>query len=291
MPWYPYRKRRPYRKRPYRKRYAKGKRKLVRKLKSSNNQINIKQTVRDLVTLETPQMDIDRPCNDEQFMLNAVPRHAEFKSMFDKYKINGVKLIFTLQGDTSHILQTNGLSMVYRVDTDGHSVVDTASVNTMLQSGNCKVVNFNQNRTSCSIFLKPRTLSPLYCGAGSPFGYNGGNNNIWLDTNATNILHYGLQWGFMNPSNTLGEAVTIQVTKIFYLSFKGIIATAGAATTLTDTTNIRVDPVPVPDPSGNTNQAQIDALQAQIDQLMDAHDSDNDHDPSGNVSHPDAAYY
>jgi hypothetical protein len=280
----PYRRRRFARKRPVRRRRYVKKRKYVRKLKQQNNQINIKQTVRDLVTLETPQLDVDRPCYDEQFMLNQVPRHEEFKAMFDKYKINGVKLTFSLEGDTSDILETNGLSMVFRYDTDGHSVADSATVNTMLQAGNCKVVNFNQNKTRHSIFLKPNPLSPLYCGAATPFGYNAGaRRGMWLDTNAENILHYGLEYGFMNPSNTMGQAVTLQIIKTYYLSFKGVIATTGASTTLTDTTNITVDPIPVTTDSSGISQ--------QVAELMAAHDSDNDHDPSGNVSHPAAAYY
>lgn len=268
---------------PAGKKYVK-KRKYVRKLKQQNNQINIKQTVRSLVTLESPQLAVDRPCNDEQFTLNQVPRKDEFKAMFDKYKINGVKLTFTLCGDTSDILEKDGLSMVYRYDTDGHSVVDSATTNTMLQAGNCKVITFSQNKTRHSIFVKPNPLQPLYCGAATPFGYNAGaRRGMWLDTNATNILHYGLEYGFMNPTNDLTEPVTLQIIKTYYLSFKGVIATAGASTTEAEITNEHVDPIPVStDASGITQQ---------VAELMDAHDSDNDHDPSGNVSHPSAAYY
>ena len=279
----PYR-RRFARKRPVRprRRFVK-KRKYVKKLKQQNNQVNIKQTVRDVLTLETPQLDIDRPCYDKQFTMNQIPRHPEFTAMFDKYKINGVKLTFSLEGDTSDILETNGLSMVWRYDTDGHSIQDSASVNTMLQSGNCKVVTFSQNKTRHSIFLKPKTLTPIFCGSATAFGYNAGNKKMWLDTNSPNILHYGLEYGFMNPSNTLGQSVTLQIIYTYYISLKGIIATEGKATTQVVEVSETVDPIPVgTDASG---------IEQQVAQLMDAHDSDNDHDPSGNVSHPSAAYY
>ena len=156
-----------------------------------------------------------------------------------------------------------------------------------MSSGNCKVVNLNANRLSHSIFLKPKFLTPIYRGAAATFGYNTGSRG-WLDTNSPDILHYGLEYGWTNFSQTLpsdAETLNVSIQLTYYVSLKGIIATSAPGATV-QTVNLSVDPV-----TGNPNQAQIDALQAQIAELQDAHDSDNDHDPSGNVSHPDAAYY
>lgn len=285
-----YRKRRA-RKRPVRKRRFVRKKRMVRKLKSMNNQINIKQRSTDAITVTTPQLERTAPVTMETFSLNSVPRKADFKAMFDKFKINGVRINFQIEGDTS-TWNTQGLTMVYRIDKDGRSIWDKASVGTMLGSNNTRVINFSQNRTSASIFLKPKTVSPVYTGNAASPGWKE-NKAQWLDTNSPSILHYGLEYGWMNSTSTLNIPVKVQITYTYYLSFKGIITTYEPPAAAI----VREQYLPATeDLSGNplqssNNSEQIAALQQQIDQLLHAHDSDNDHDPSGNVSHPDAAYY
>ena len=288
----PYRKRMPYkrRRRTYRKRRYRSKKKLVRKLKRSNNQLNIKQRVLTSQAITAPLLVPSVKCSSMQFALGRLARFRDFRQMFDKYKINGVAVRFTLE-DSLRAPTGGNLKLVYRIDPDGSSVTDTTSVETMMACGNCKIVNLNANRLSHSVFLKPRYLTPIYTGAAAPFGYNAGNRG-WLDTNSPDILHYGLEWGWTNFSQDLPNGavqVNCQITVVYYISLKGIIATSPPDFTDVDdhvAVQLQVDPV-----SGNPNQAQIDALQAQINDLMLAHDSDNDHDSVGNVSHPNAAYY
>lgn len=286
-------RKRPARPRPARKRRYVKKSKYVRKLKGTNNQINIKQRNTSGVVVTTPDLERTRPATMETFTLTAVPRYKEFKNMFDKYMINGVKINFQLQGDTSDVLEKQGLTMVYRIDKDGRSIWDKASVGTMLGSNNTRTVNFNQNKTQHSIFLKPKSISTVYTGDPTNPGWKE-NKKQWLDTNSPTILHYGLEYGWMNATSTVDDPVEIQITYTYYLSFKGIITPFEPPATAI----VRNQYLPATeDLSGNTppsttdNSAQIALLQQQIDQLMHAHDSDEDHDPSGNVSHPDAAYY
>jgi len=286
----PYR-RRPFkrRRRTYRKRFVR-KKKLVRKLKRSNNQLNIKQRILDNQVITVPMLDPNTKCSSMQFALGRLDRFREFRQMFDKFKINGVAVRFTLE-DSLRAPTGGNLKLVYRIDPDGSSVTDTTSVATMMACGNCKVVNLNANKLSHSVFLKPRFLSPIYTGAAAPFGYNAGNRG-WLDTNSPDVLHYGLEWGWTNFSKDLPNGavgVNCEISLIYYISLKGVIAIAPPNLEGIDShvaVQVQVDPI-----TGNPNQSQIDALQAQIDDLMLAHDSDEDHDPVGNVSHPDAAYY
>lgn len=222
------RKRPAYRRRPARKRRYVKKSKYVRKLKGTNTQINIKQRNVTAIAVTTPDLERTRPVTMETFSLTGVPRYMDFKNMFDKYMINGVKVNMQIMGDTSSSLK-DGLSLVYRIDKDGRSIWDKASVGTMLGSSSARTVNFNQNKTQHSIFLRPKTVSPVYTGVASgaiptpnPPGWKE-NPKQWLDTNSPTILHYGLEYGFMNATSNVDTAVEIQITYTYYLSFKSIV--------------------------------------------------------------------
>lgn len=284
------RKRRPMRRprKTFRKRSV-----MTRKLRQTNNQINIKQTATDSQSITAPNLVSTATSSQMQFALNRVPRYTQLKQLFDRYKINGINVKFTLNEALNNGSQNN-LSLVYRRDYDGHSVTDTSTTATLLASNNTTKITFGPNRNSHSVFLKPRWLTPVYTGAAQPFGFNSGSRG-WLDTNSPNILHYGLEWGWYNSTSTLSSTpLNIQITVTYYLSLKGIIATVAPTALLNHIDNN--ESVEQTAPSGNSTEiaaieAQITALQQQQADLVDAHDSDDDHPTTGDISHPDAAYY
>ena len=123
---------------PYRRRYARKrpayrkkkrfvrKKRMVRKLKKTNQQLNIKQHIPGSHVITPPQLVPTTPATKLQFCLSNLPRANDFKAMFDKYKINGVALKFTLE-DSLRAGTGANLKLVYRRDTDGNSVTDTTT--------------------------------------------------------------------------------------------------------------------------------------------------------------------
>lgn len=156
----------------------------------------------------------------KNFRLNSVVNHTEFTSLYDQYKITGVKVYFDYTPDVATAL-AGGTPASYmpklwiKRDYDDSS---TPTITQMAESNQSRCLRFTDNRTTQSIFLRPAVLNNLFRttltnGYAPVWGQ-------WLDVATDDIPHYGLKCIAQGiPSLNLG-AISVRVK--YYLKFKNV---------------------------------------------------------------------
>lgn len=165
------------------------------------------------------------------FRLSDLPDYSQFTNLFDRYRINAVKLLFIPaynsieenQGNLNQASSLNYLSVQPRVYTiiDKNGDATTSTENTMLENGNVRII-----REPCKSFT-------VYCknpcvqlaGEASGVIVSGiSKARQWCDTTNYNMAHYGISWGgiaYNGTSSTVAQAYNIVAT--YYLQFKNVI--------------------------------------------------------------------
>ena len=153
-----------------------------------------------------------------QFKLDNLPAYSEFTSLFDAYRINGVKLTFTPFWDSNDVVNQGTVSnpRVYTViDANG---IPPGSVNTeakMHEYSNMKIIY--DPMKAFSIYIK----NPSYELASTGTGNNAvTSNRDWLDTDNPSIPHNGAAVGMIIPVGTPTTGFYYNVIATYYLEFK-----------------------------------------------------------------------
>jgi len=149
-------------------------------------------------------------------LANAI-ESSDFTSLFDRYKIVGVKLKILYQcnmGDpNSHPLPL----MLHSFDGDDANMPSTW--NEVAVKGYCKELTLNANR-NFKTYFKPRISKMVYDSALTT-AYTSSRPE-WLDCNNNKIPHWGwkawIKSFFTGNSSANGQLLTIQ--PILYLAFK-----------------------------------------------------------------------
>lgn len=156
--------------------------------------------------------------NNISFILASVPGYTEFTSLYDQYRINGVKITLIPRGNQSDIgaasttaAQSVGIFSV--VDYDDTSLL--TSLNQALQYQNCKMTRTHQQH---SRYLKPRVevnaLSSTAPGNANVMPVRG-----WVDCDFPNTPHQGVKYVFQQSPNSVQ---TFDVKVDYYLAFKNV---------------------------------------------------------------------
>lgn len=154
-----------------------------------------------------------------KFMLQCVTDPADFTSLFDRYKIVGVKLNFLFQSNLSGLSggNTSPLPLLtYAFDGDDANVPADKTTVQVKQYAKQRILNGNR---SFSIFIRPRLDKLVYAGAVSS-AYTS-ERACWLDAARTDVQHYGLKMWINNwysDPATSSYKLTIQPT--YYLACK-----------------------------------------------------------------------
>lgn len=148
-----------------------------------------------------------------QAQLDQCQAYTDFVSLFDRYKISGVKVKFIPL--TTQATVSSAVPMIaYAIDLDDASVPSSyAEIN--------QKYNVHKKRLDkpCSIFIKPRIAQAIYSGLTS--GYAIGQKNTYIDCNDSGVPFYGLKYWIRDVS--LGGTTTNTVVRIettYYLSLK-----------------------------------------------------------------------
>ncbi|AHH31474.1 putative capsid protein [Dragonfly larvae associated circular virus-6] len=167
------------------------------------------------------------------FRLSDVPGYAEFGPMYDKFRIDYVKLYFCCRYNTNSYAET--ASATYQVgsihglvvvDTDDETPVtqDESGMNDMRQHPRAKSHIFGNGKSQIlSMGCKPRILSEVYR-SGIATSYNPIRAPfLSYGSNGFSIPHYGVKFCFRLP--TTGSAlnpfkVPMDVFATFYLSMR-----------------------------------------------------------------------
>lgn len=148
-----------------------------------------------------------------QGQLDQCQAYTDMVSLFDRYKISGIKLKFIPLSTEATV--GNAVPMIaYAIDLDDASVPSSyAEIN---QKYNVKKKRLDK---PFSIYLKPRVAASVYNGLTT--GYAVGSKSVYIDCNDHGVPHYGLKWWIRDIS--LGATTTNTVVRIettYYLSMK-----------------------------------------------------------------------
>lgn len=138
------------------------------------------------------------------FAFAALPSVSDFTSLYDQFKITGIKHTIMLRSTNLSGLETNNSSyhpgmpyMYWVVDRDDNSAPLT--LDELREYSAAKMFQFDTGRRTWSVYFKPNTLAAV--------DYLGSPNsrsimfNKWIDMSNTGTQYYGLKIGIKMPVN------------------------------------------------------------------------------------------
>lgn len=160
----------------------------------------------------------------QSFKLNDLFNAANFKQMFDMYKITGVKLTIIPRFNQASVAEDtigpniNGLPMLYIAPNRSPWSTAPTSVQDVLNDDGCRVIRLERK---INLYLKnpaPQILDGA--GTGVPIQTNG-LHRLWLTTGGngqtvdqSGVNHFGFRWVLENL-NTNGVSVQVYATYYF----------------------------------------------------------------------------
>lgn len=128
------------------------------------------------------------------FQLADIPSYAEFSSLFDRYRLNAVKVTFIIGVNIAY----NGSGQNYLPRL--HSVIDyddntnASSLDDLMQYQSYKLKQFTASKMKISRYIRPKTAGLMYK-TGVTSGYSV-TKPPWIDLTTGDVPHYGLKWAF-----------------------------------------------------------------------------------------------
>lgn len=155
------------------------------------------------------------------FTLSQVPNNSEFTSLYDQYRINGIKWTLIPRGNTAEL--TGAPPTVFQGQSTGiFSAIDyddataPTSINQLCEYQNMKMTRATQMH---SRYIKPRVNLQGITNAGTGAVGSTMNTRGWLDVSQINVPHFGLKLALQQSVN---YNLTYDVKIDFYLAFKNV---------------------------------------------------------------------
>lgn len=153
------------------------------------------------------------------FSLNQLPNSSDFTNLFDKYRIQGVKLRLLPNITDNNTGNANTLNIPrthYCWDYDDYTA--PSSLNSMLERDNVKIIQGNQ---VINTFSRPKVQMAMYNSA-TTSGYGDAIKGQWIDCTNDAVPHYGFKmWCDTDAVST--QVVRYKVYATFYLNFKAAL--------------------------------------------------------------------
>lgn len=152
------------------------------------------------------------------FKLSDLPNNSEFTSLFDKYRISGIRAQFIPR---TNVLALNNLSSSLTAQPVLLTVIDyddgtAGDYNALAQYENCKS---HDQFKPFSLYFKPMIAVAAYQGAFTGYG---SSRKMWLDAASPDIEYYALKWATLPYSS--GNNATLDpiwdVIFTYYVQFK-----------------------------------------------------------------------
>lgn len=157
------------------------------------------------------------------FTLSQVPSYTDFTTLYDQYRINGIKWTLIPRGNTAEITAASGASTVFQGQSTGvFSAIDyddntaPTSINQLCEYQNMKMTRATQLH---SRYLKPRVNTTGITNIGTGVTGPMMNTRGWLDCDFINVPHFGLKLALQQAVN---YNLTYDVKIDFYLAFKNV---------------------------------------------------------------------
>lgn len=208
---------------------------------------NRKKYVKRGTSIRTGFLDVQQKVLDTSFALEAGPhptgiikkysfqasdlaQWSTFASLFDQYRINGVKLTFLPTTAASDATVTNpGATFAHSIDLDGDNQITTFPQ--LLECANTKTSAWTSQGGLTpykKVFLRPRAHDALITeldATGQPANFSAGlaSRKQWLDvSDRGNTTHYGLNvgWYFGNAVVNANQELNVIIT--YYIQFRKV---------------------------------------------------------------------
>lgn len=150
------------------------------------------------------------------FELQNIPNASEFTSLYDQYKITGIRYSILPRGNSADIgtSATQGnMGRIFSV-LDYDDSTAPASFNEMTQYQNVKMTNNAQTHTR---YLKPRFNLDVLSGSVSLTA--NAPRTGWIDCSTADVKHRGVKFGIQAPTNAV---MTYDLMIVYYLAFKNV---------------------------------------------------------------------
>lgn len=158
------------------------------------------------------------------FDLSQVRSPAELTTLYDQYKITGVKVMFKLVTNSDSNLGLNSTTasaaanfyptLMWCRDYDNNTV---EMPNDLRERNNTQMAVLKPN-SMISVFVRPALRNQVYLDgvttATSPVW------DQWLDCSASNVPHYGLKYAIEMNGLTTVQDFYMRIEYVYYLKFK-----------------------------------------------------------------------
>lgn len=198
-----------------RKRRAGAKRKMYTKARKVNIKKDMHYFTRSTEIIQYQGQGTAEIVGSGTFRLNQLPNYGEFTTLFDRYKIHGVKLTWHLRqtpGADNLVFQHNVYPRLFIIKDydDSNNPANQAAIQ---EHGKCKEYILTPNR-KLNMYIKPSVLIPAYrSGLSSSYIPKW---NQWIDCADSDVPHYGIKYVI----DTFNTYYQLFVTAKFYMSFK-----------------------------------------------------------------------
>lgn len=175
------------------------------------------------ITASTSALGVPTPAAGTMtFNFSSLPSASEFTSLFDEYKLTGVKLDFLPLGDTINLPITSmtgttgafspGGPLILAVDYDDSATPGSAAQ--LLEYQTSKVIPIPRRHR---MYIRPKLAVDINQGITTAYGARTG----WVDTANASVPHYGVKY-WMNAPSATSASYTYQVWATYYFACKGV---------------------------------------------------------------------
>lgn len=151
------------------------------------------------------------------FALSNTTQFTQLNTLFDRYKINGVRVRFIPEWNSADIIGV-GLLPVMKVAMD----LDDVTVPTLGDIWSRRGKEYRLDKPF-SVYVKPKTLHGIWGGSATNAIFPAGTNkSVYLNTGYGAVPHLGLKFGIKDwyAPNSPTANVVLRIETTYFVSFK-----------------------------------------------------------------------
>lgn len=153
------------------------------------------------------------------FKLDDTPGYADFTTLYDRYRISGVKL-HLFPRISQQTVAGNAVAATSYTPPIGHAVDydDTTAPTAITDLQQYENFRIQSEFKPFTIYIKPRLAIAVY--NGSVFtSYGNANPKQWIDAASPSVPYYGWKWATMTYSTSCNGNQYWDIVATYYLEF------------------------------------------------------------------------
>lgn len=219
-----YKRRRPYRRNWLKKRFKKN------RVSTRTGHLSIQQKVLSTTTSFAAGNYPTGIIEKYSFTAAATPQWNTLSTLFDQYRINGIKMTFLPTTNSPNSTTVNpSATFATSVDLDGDNNITT--FDELLQCSNCRTSAWSAQGGLTpykSVYFKPRTtdiIGKTFDATGQPTTFSNalGDRKQWIDvSDRGQTPHYGLNVGWYFGDATVLFEQNLNIVITYYIQFRKV---------------------------------------------------------------------